>query len=244
MGRAETPVRTLVDTVFDRFLADRVRVLWVLTVVEGTDAGVAHRGLFAGYGGSTDTGGAAYVAAARLAARCNITVAPRPLDRVVCWIDPDEFATTWLANKAVYRTRMALADGAELILLAPGVTRFGEDDQIDRLIRRHGYRGTPHTLAAIDADPELADNLGAAAHLIHGSTEGRFDVVYCTEPGSGGLTPDELHEVGYRWRPLREELARLEVGPETPDGARVDHDGSPFHYISRPALGLWTAAGR
>ena len=118
------------------------------------------------------------------------------------------------------------------------------DDQIDRLIRRHGYRGTPATLGAVAADPELAGNLGAAAHLIHGSSEGRFDIVYCTDPSAGGLTPDELYAVGYRWRPLGEELVRLAVGPATPNGARVDRDGSPFYYITRPALGLWTTAGR
>jgi hypothetical protein len=103
-----------------------------------------------------------------LSAQCNIVSVPAPLRRVVCWIDPAEFHTTWVANKAVYRTRMALADGAELALLAPGVVRFGEDDLIDRLIRRHGYRGTASTLEALARDPELAENLGAAAHLIHG----------------------------------------------------------------------------
>jgi nickel-dependent lactate racemase len=244
MGRAQTPVRDLVDGAFDRLLQGRVRVLWLLTVVQETDEGVVHRGLFAGSGGSADSGGAAYRAAAALSAQCNIIVVPEPLRRVACWIDPDEFRTTWLANKAVYRTRMALADGAELVLLAPGVRRFGEDDAIDRLIRRHGYRGTPATLGAIARDPELADNLGAAAHLIHGSSEGRFDIVYCTDPAGGGLSRAEVEDVGYKWRPLSEELARLGVDGDTPAGWRRDRHGDPFDYITRPELGLWTTAGR
>jgi hypothetical protein len=83
--------------------------------------------------------------------------------------------STWLGNKAVYRTRMAMADGGELIILAPGVKEFGEDHEIDRLIRKYGYRGTPATLAAVKANEELRNNLSAAAHLIHGSSEGRFN---------------------------------------------------------------------
>jgi nickel-dependent lactate racemase len=244
MGRVRTPVRELVDTAFDRFLAPRVRVLWVLTVVEETGAGVVQRGLFAGTGGSAGSGGAAYRAAAELSARCNITRVPEPLQRVVCWLDPDEFQTTWLANKALYRTRMALADGAQLMLLAPGVSRFGEDDAIDRLIRRHGYRGTPATLAAIARDPELAQNLGAAAHLIHGSSEGRFDIVYCTDPEAGSLSRAEVEGVGYAWRPLAPTLDSLGVNAQTPTGVRQDRAGDPFYHVARPALGLWTTADK
>ena len=244
MGRPHTVVRDLVDAAFERHLAPRLRVLWVLTVVEETDRGVLRRGLFAGSGGVAASGGAAYRAAATLARRCNVSVVAEPWHRTVCWLDHAEFTTTWLANKAVYRTRMALADGAELVLLAPGVARFGEDEAIDRLIRRHGYRGTPATLDAVAHDAELARNLGAAAHLIHGSSEGRFTVVYCTDPADGGLTRAEVEAVGYGWRPLRAELDLLGVDADTPTGQRRDRAGDPFHHVARPALGLWTVAGR
>ena len=127
MGKAHSPVRDVVDAAFDRFLAPRIPVLWVLTVTEDTPEGVVHRGVFVGRGRSGESGGAAYEAAADLSARCNIEVVSTPLGRVTCWLDPDEFRTTWVANKAVYRTRMALADGGDLVVLAPGVSRFGED---------------------------------------------------------------------------------------------------------------------
>lgn len=244
MGRAHSPVRDVVDAAFDRFLADRVPVLWMLTVMQDTPEGVVQRGFFAGRGGSADSGGAAYDAAAGLSARCNIDVIPQPWSRVTCWLNPDELTTTWVANKAVYRTRMAIADGGELVVLAPGVSRFGEDPVVDTLIRRHGYRGTPATLAALDRDPELADNLGAAAHLIHGSSEGRFRIVYCTDPDTGGLTRDEVEGVGYEWRSLRAELDRLGVDGGTATGARADRDDAPFTHIANPALGLWATAGR
>ncbi len=119
MGCAHGPVRDVVDAAFDRFLAPTIPVLWMLTVTEDTPDGVVHRGLFVGRGGSGESGGAAYEAAAELSARCNIEVVAEPLARVTCWLDPEEFRTTWVANKAIYRTRMALADGGELVVLAP-----------------------------------------------------------------------------------------------------------------------------
>ncbi len=242
MGRSATPVRDVIDAAFDRFLAHRVPVLWVLTVVEDTRGGPALRGVFAGRDGTGSSGGAAYRAAAAAAARWNVTVVDEPLDRVVCWLDPAAARTTWLGNKAVYRTRMALADGGELVVLAPGVSAFGEDPAVDALIRRHGYRGTEATLAALATDPELAAEPGAAAHLIHGSTDGRFSVVYCTDPATGGLTPAEIEGAGYAWRALGPELAHLGVGAATPTGQRRDSAGEPFFHVADPALGLWATA--
>jgi carbohydrate kinase (thermoresistant glucokinase family) len=242
MGRTNSSVRDVVDAAFDRFLAPRLEVLWVLTVVEDAPQGVVHRGLFVGRGRSGDSGGAAYRAAADLAAACNIEVLPHPHRSVACWLEPEEFKTTWLGNKAIYRMRMAIADGGELVVLAPGVSGFGEDTVIDSLIRRHGYRGTSATLEAVRRDPELADNLAAAAHLIHGSSEGRFRIVYCTDPATGGLTREEIEGVGYEWRSLPTELERLAITPVTQSGRRRDSDGESYDYIANPALGLWATS--
>ena len=211
MGRPFTLVRDLVDSAFDRFLNNRVPVLWALTVMEDGDDGVVQRGFFVGRGGSGDSGGAAFRAAAELAQQCNITTLPKREARIACWLDESEFRTTWLGNKAVYRTRMALADDGELIVLAPGDSRFGEDPQVDALIRRHGYRGRDATLEALRTDPYLRENLGAAAHLIDGSSEGRFRIVYCTDPERGGLTRTEVESVGYAWRQISEALDLLNV---------------------------------
>ena len=224
MGRVVSPVRDIVDAAFDRFVAPELNVMWVLTVVADNGGATCLRGLYAGRGATTDSGGAAFRAAAALAQKTNVTTVAQPLDRVVCWLDPAEYRSTWLGNKAVYRTRMAIADGGELVVLAPGVAHFGEDERIDRLIRRHGYRGTPAALAAVAADPELADNLSAAAHLIHGSSEGRFRIVYCTDPATGGLTQTEIEGAGFEWRPLGDELSRLQVDGTTPTGDRADRD--------------------
>lgn len=248
MGRTDTPVRRVVDAAFDRFIAPRVNVRWVLTVMEDTADGIVQRGLFVGSGATTSSGGAAYRAAAEVARRANVTIVDRPFDRVVCHLDPAEFRTTWLGNKAVYRTRMAIADGGELIVLAPGVTRFGEDPAIDQLIRRHGYHGTDAALGAVAADPDLAANLGAAAHLVHGSSEGRFTIVYCTDPTTGGLTEEEVRSVGYQWRDLRSTLDDLDLDlaldVPAPSGRRHDRAGHGYDYIPNPALGLWSTANR
>ncbi len=244
MGRVDSPVRHVVDAAFDRFLAERIKVLWVLTVMEDTEGGVVQRGLFVGRGRSSESGGAAYRAAADLAIRCNVQLVERPFDRVACWLDADEFRSTWLGNKAVYRTRMAIADNGELIVLAPGVRVFGEDASIDALIRRHGYHGTPATVEAMASDPELTLNLGAAAHLIHGSSEGRFRITYCTDPANGGLTREEVEGAGFAWASLPEMLERLGVDSATANGRRCDDQGVPFDFIANPALGLWATAER
>jgi carbohydrate kinase (thermoresistant glucokinase family) len=244
MGRADGPVRHIVDAAFDRFIATSVNVLWILTVMEDTVSGVVNRGLFAGTGRSSESGGAAYRAAAKLSQECNVTVVEEPFSRVSCWLDPDEFRSTWLGNKAIYRTRMAIADGGELLVLAPGVHVFGEDPGIDVLIRQHGYFGTPATLAAVASHQDLTASLGAAAHLIHGSSEGRFTITYCTDPTSGGLSHNEVEMVGFRWRLLPEVLTELGVDASSASGVRVDAKGARFHHIANPALGLWATRSK
>ena len=164
-----------------------------------------------------------------------MTFLDEPLSKVVVYLDPREFKSTWLGNKAIYRTRMAMANDGELIIIAPGLREFGEDAEIDRLIRKYGYRGIPTILNAVSENPELQENLSAAAHLIHGSTEGRFKVVYATEH----LTPTEIESVGYEWAPIDEVLA--EYNPKTlVDGF---NDGG-FFYISEPGQGLWALRSR
>jgi hypothetical protein len=168
----------------------------------------------------------------------NFNVLDEPLKRAVVYLGPREYKSTWLGNKAIYRTRMALADDAELIILAPGVREFGEDPAIDALIRRYGYRGTAATLAAVEQHPDLAENLSAAAHLIHGSSEGRFRITYCT----GGLSREEVEGVGFEYADLKGMLARYPV-TELADGMHGAGEDA-FFFISKPSLGLWAARER
>ena len=142
--------------------------------------------------------------AASLSLEVNFEMVEEPLKKVLVWLDPTEFKSTWLGNKSIYRTRMAIADGGELIVLAPALKEFGEDKEIDRLIRKYGYHGTPAALKAVAENEELRNNLSAAAHLIHGSSEGRFTITYCPGKNSENLSKEEIEGVGFQWADIEE----------------------------------------
>ncbi|HWA95695.1 MAG TPA: lactate racemase domain-containing protein [Terracidiphilus sp.] len=232
MGRAENPVRAVLNYASDIFLKD-LPIVYVLTVVGREDDGaLAVRGLFIGDDAEC------FHRASELSLKVNFQLVEEPLRKVVVYLEPHEFHSTWLGNKAVYRTRMALDDGAELIILAPAVCEFGEDKNIDSLIRRFGYRGTPATLAAVEANPELAAELSAAAHLIQASSEGRFTITWCP----GHLTKEEVEGVGYQYGELNTMLRRY--NPDSLSHGFNTVDGEEIYYIANPGLGLWAHKSR
>jgi len=181
----------------------------------------------------TSSGRDGFEAAAAHAARANITQVARPIHTCVVYLDASEFHSTWLGNKAVYRTRMALARDARLIVLAPGVCRFGEDDENDRLIRKYGYAGRAQVIEWLKTQPDLRESLSVAAHLIHGSHDDAFSVTYAAPK----LTPDEVQKAGYRYGPS-ELLARYAPEHLTP-GWNTLPDDEEIYFIQNPALGLW-----
>jgi nickel-dependent lactate racemase len=233
MGRADTPVRRILNHASEHF-AKHLPVVYVHTVVGRADDGrLVVRGLFV----SDDASG--FDKAAALSLKVNFEMLDEPLKKAVVYLDPSEFKSTWLGNKGIYRTRMAMADGGDLIILAPGLKEFGEDKEIDRLIRKYGYRGTPTTLAAVKANAELQNNLSAAAHLIHGSSEGRFHITYCP----GQLTRQEIEGVGFHFADLKKMTQRYDQA-RLKDSWNTMDDGGQIFYISNPALGLWACRSR
>jgi len=232
LGHADTPVRRLFNYGVETFLGE-LPIRYILTVMErDNQAGrMKMRGFYAG------TGNDLFEEACDLCRKVNVTLLDAPLRKVVVWLDAEEFRSTWLGNKAIYRSRMAIADKGELIILAPGLKEFGEDKEIDRLIRRYGYRGTPHTLRCVAENDELRNNLSAAAHLIHGSSEGRFSVTYC----AGHLTREEIESVGYRHGDLNAMLARYNPAALADGFNQVG--GEAIFFIRNPALGLWSYRG-
>ena len=228
MGRDHTPVRKLFDYGVEHFLSGRP-LLWVLTVTTAPQGEIVTHGLFIG------EGRACLTEAVKLAQEKNIDFVPHGVKKCVVYLDPSEFKSTWLGNKAVYRTRMMLADGGELIVLAPGVERFGEDDECDRLIRKYGYRGRLRTLEAFEKpeNADLRENMGAAAHLIHGSSDGRFSITYAVK----NISKAEIESVGFASADYDEmakkyDPAKLSYGYNSVDGEEI-------YYIPNPALGLW-----
>lgn len=232
MGVADTPLRRILNYAQDNF-CDGWPWLFVQTVVSAKEDGtLALRGLYIG----DDV--ECFLKASELSAQVNFTVLDTPPKKFVVYLDEQKFHSTWLGNKAIYRTRMAIADGGELVVLAPGVREFGEDRQIDRLIYKYGYRTTPEVLLAVEQNEDLRNNLGAAAHLIHGSSENRFRVTYCP----GDLSKAEIEGVGYDYGELAEMLTRYDPAKLRPGPNMVD--GEEIYFIPKPALGLWASRDR
>jgi hypothetical protein len=223
MGIADNPVRKLLNHASNKYLA-HLPILYILTVLSSSRI----CGLYIG------TSEDVFFAAAELSDKVNNTTLAHPLRKVVVHLDPAEYRSTWLGNKSIYRTRMAIADGGELIVLAPGVKEFGEDHEIDRLIRKYGYRGTPATLEAVSMNEDLRKNLSAAAHLIHGSSEGRFRITYCP----GHLSQKEIEAVGYEYSDINSMLTHYRID-QLKEGFNRLETGEEFYFIGNPAVGLW-----
>jgi len=232
MGRALNPVRDILNYASNHFGGD-MPVIYILTVVgRSEDLQLGVKGLYVG----DDL--ECFLKASELSLKVNFTILDQPLQKVVAYLDPDEFKSTWLGNKSVYRSRMAIADQGELIILAPGLKEFGEDKEIDRLIRKYGYRTSEEVLEFTNKKQELQENLSAAAHLIHGSSENRFTITYCP----GNITKEEIEGVNYRYADLNSMLKKY--NPEKLNEGFNRIDDEEIFFISNPALGLWASRDR
>ncbi len=232
MGRADNPVRKVLNYASEHF-ATHLPVIYVQTVVgRGDDGKLKVRGLFIG----DDI--ECFNLAAELSLKVNFQMLDEELKKVVVYLDPSEFKSTWLGNKSIYRTRMAIADGGELIVLAPALREFGEDKEIDKLIRKYGYLTTPEILDNVKNNEDLKNNLSAAAHLIHGSSENRFKITYCP----GNLTREEIESVNFNFAELDQMMQKYDPG-KLNDGFNLV-GGERIYYISNPAIGLWSYRNR
>ena len=234
MGRAKSPVRDVFEYARVHY-AQNIPIVYVLTVRAKDEASgqMVTRGLFVGDDFEC------FQKAADLSLETNFIMVDHQIKKCIVYLDPTEFKSTWLGNKSVYRTRMAIADGGELIVLAPALKEFGEDKTIDALIRKYGYKGTPHTIECTNANKDLQDNLGASAHLIHGSSEGRFKITYCPGPD---MSREEIEMVGFAYGSLEETMKKYDV-ENLKDGWNTV-GGEEIYYISNPALGLWAHPDR
>ncbi|MGI6585003.1 MAG: DUF2088 domain-containing protein [Gracilibacteraceae bacterium] len=232
MGRDATPVRKVFDYAEENFIKN-IPLIYVMTVTTAEEGKVSMHGLFIGRKRKL------FEEAVKLSQKKNLVFVDRPLKKVVVYLDEREFKSTWLGNKAIYRTRMAIADGGELIVLAPGVRKFGEDDRNDELIRKYGYVGRKKILELVKKKEDLQGNLSVAAHLIHGSSEGRFSITYSVEK----LTKEEVTGINFGYMPL-EEAYKMYNPRKLKDGFNTLKNGEEIFYISNPALGLWADRNR
>ncbi len=229
MGKDHTPVRKILDYGLEHYLSQRP-IVFVLTVTTAPGGNIHTHGLFIG-----DTR-KVLEAAIELAQEKNMDFVDTGIKKCVVYLTPDEFHSTWLGNKSVYRTRMAIADGGELLVLAPGIERFGEDPEVDKLIRKYGYKGRLNTLAQFEnpENQDLRDNMSAAAHLIHGSSDDRFTITYAVK----SISREEIESVGFRSADYDEMVKRYDPEKLT-YGYNTLPDGEEIYFIPNPALGLW-----
>lgn len=228
MGRDFSPVRKVFDYAEEHFLKD-LPIMYVLTVTTNKGDEVFIHGLYIGRQREL------FEQAVSLSQEKNLTCVGPPLKKVVVFLDEREFKSTWLGNKAIYRTRMSMAEGGDLIILAPGVRKFGEDEENDRLIRKYGYVGRERVLELVEENEDLKQNLSVAAHLIHGSSDGMFNITYCTQK----LGKEEVERVNFGYLPYCKAI-ELYNPEKLKDGFNVLENGEEIFYISNPALGLWT----
>ncbi|MBQ7499753.1 MAG: DUF2088 domain-containing protein [Clostridia bacterium] len=226
MGKDFSPVRKVFDYAEKNFLAE-LPLMYVLTVTTNRGDDVKIHDLYIGRAREL------FESAVASSQAHNLTYLDKRPEKVVVYLDPREFKSTWLGNKAIYRTRMAVADGGKLIIIAPGVRKFGEDDENDRLIRKYGYIGRENVLRLVRENDDLKENLSVAAHLIHGSSDGRFEITYA----AGGLTEEEVRGAGFNYMPVEKALELYDINA-LKDGWNTVA-GEEIFYISNPALGLW-----
>jgi nickel-dependent lactate racemase len=229
LGCLVTPLRACYNYAEEKMLGHLPDVYLQIVMQRDAENRLVTSGLFIGNDLET------YLQAARLSREQNITVFDKPVKKMVAVMQPDEFRATWVANKAVYRTRMAIADGGELLIIAPGVERFGEQPEVDALIRKYGYRGTARTLALYKTEADMQAIPHGVAHLIHGSSEGRFTITYAPGPKIG---KEEIEQVGYQYADAMEMQRRYDPAVMK-EGWNTMPDGEKVFYISTPSAGLW-----
>lgn len=237
MGCIDTPVRKLLNLAFNHYLS-HLPIQFLYTVVEKVkeakkeDRTIHLKGLYSGQGESS------FIEAATLSQQCNLNLLSKPIKKAVVYLAPEQFKSAWLSNKAIYRLRMAMADDGELFILSPGLKQFGEDKTIDSLIRQYGYIGQDAIWEKTHSDEQLRNNLSAAAHLIHGSSEGRFKIIYC--PGSQ-MSRKEIEAVGFEYLSYDQAKQRFNWKSLVDGYNEVINEGLVF-YVSNPGLGLWALA--
>ncbi len=229
LGKLITPTRAVFNKAEELYLS-HLPDMYIQVVMNYDESGkIVHKGIH--IGDDLDT----YLEAAKQSAEENINIFDKPIKKVVCYMDPDEFHSTWVSNKAIYRTRMVIADGGELLVIAPGVERFGEQKEVDELIRKYGYSGTEKVMEAYKTSKLLQEFEHGTAHLLHGSSEGRFTITYAP----GKLSKEEIEQVNYNYMPLEEALKRYDLNKMKRGWNKMD-DGEEVYFIFTPSLGLWT----
>jgi len=232
MGKDHTPVRKVLDYAMTHYLNKRP-IVFVLTVTTAPQGLIQTHGLFIGDQRS------ALEQAIIVAQEKNINFVEKGIKKCIVYLDPKEFKSTWLGNKSIYRTRMAVEDNGELIVLAEGIQKFGEDPKIDQLIRKYGYCGRLKVLDLFHENEDLKLNMSAAAHLIHSSSDDRFKITYAVK----NISKTEIESVHFCAADYEETIKKYDP-KKLSSGWNIMPDGEEIYFIPNPALGLWIDKNR
>ena len=234
LGRADTPVRKVFDYAENKMREQGILVNYLLTVVTRFDEENEVNGIF--FGTERD----AFEQAAELSQKYNINYVDKPLNKVVVYMQPEEFRSTWVGNKAIYRTRMAIADGGELLILAPGIATLGEDPTMNQVLNHHGYHTSEEILKIMETPEgkDLCDNRGVASHMILSTSDNRFKITYALK----ALDAQTIENAKFNWVNFDDVVTKYDPA-KLKDGYNTV-DGEEIYYISNPALGLWADKSR
>ncbi|MBR0250409.1 MAG: hypothetical protein IJQ77_04950, partial [Synergistaceae bacterium] len=233
LGERDSPARKAYDYAQQHFIDGKIPLVYIQTVTTAEGEDVTLRGIYIGQSRKP------FENAAELSQKLNIIHLDRRAKKVVTYLEPTELKTTWVGNKGVYRTRMIVDDGGELIVLGPGIRAFGENDEMDMMTRKYGYKGTPYVLD-LYRKGAFEGRLMSAAHLMQGSSEGRFTITYATKPEL--MSREEIESVGYNWADYDEITKRYDPF-RLKEGWNVLDDGEEIYFVGKPAIGLWKYDG-
>jgi nickel-dependent lactate racemase len=156
--RGITPVRALINEAAQLIPARRLALC--LVVESGT--GALHA---AAYGAPED----AWAAAADVSAETHVRYLDAPVRRVLS-VMPEKYQDIWTAAKGFYKLEPVVADGGEVILYAPHVTRISE---MHPEIEEIGYHCRDYFTGQWDRFKHL--HWGVLAHSTHLRGAGTWD---------------------------------------------------------------------
>ena len=229
LGNDHAPARQVFDYAQKHYLKNKPLVYILTVTTTNKDDTINLNGLYIG------TSRQAYEQAVQLSQKLNITYLNKPAKKVVAYLNPMELKTTWVGNKGIYRSRMAIADGGELLLLAPGIHSFGENAEVDEVIRKYGYIGRTKILKLYNEN-KFPNQLMVPAHLIHGSSDDRFSITYAVNPKL--ISKTEIESVGFNYMNIDDAIKRYNPD-KLSDGWQIMPDGEEIYFIKNPATGLW-----
>jgi len=232
MGHISSPVRNVLNYMSENFL-QHLPISYIMTVrATLADDQMVTRGIFAGNDEEC------YLQGAKLCQQVNITLLDKEYKKVVAYLDPEEFKSVWVGNKALLRTQMCIADGGELIILCAGIQSFGENDFADSFIRKYGYRDPEVLLQIVRDSGELMKYLVPLSQMVISYTK-RFKLIYAAKK----ITRQEVESVFCNYADYDEVVKKYDPA-KMKEGENIMPDGEEVFYVSKPAQGLWAEINR